>query len=458
MSIWSLTWAYLRANALGSALHILLLALGVATITTLLLLDHQLDDRVRAETRGIDMVVGAKGSPLQIILSGVFHLDTPTGNIPLEDVRWLQEHPLVAQTIPLALGDSYRGFRIVGTEHALVDHYGAELAEGELWDGVHDVVIGATVARDAELELGDTFYGVHGIATGDGPVQGEVHDDHPYRVAGILAPRGRVIDRLVLGSVESVWHVHDHTSEAEGTEAIDRQSDDDHAHRHEHDDHGHNDHGHEDRHDRRHAHEHDHGHEAGTDGDEYHAGHEHHEDGEITALLLQYRSPLAAVTLPRLVNARDGLQAASPAQEITRLMGLLGVGLDALRLFGWILLAAGGLGLFVGLYNALRQRRYDLMIMRSLGARRRVLVGQVLLESLTISILGALLGLLLGHLAMDVLGAAFSQGRQLAMDGRLFLWQELQLFAGVLIIGILAALIPAWQAYRTPIATALTKP
>lgn len=457
MSIWSLTRAYLRVNALGSALHILLLALGVATITTLLLLDHQLDDSVRAETRGIDMVVGAKGSPLQIILSSVFHLDTPTGNIPLEDVRWLQEHPLVAQTIPLALGDSYRGFRIVGTEHALIDHYGAELAAGELWDGVHDVVIGATVARDAELALGDSFYGVHGIATGDGPVQGEVHDDHPYRVAGILAPRGRVIDRLVLGSVESVWHVHDHTPGSEGTDRTEGESGDDHGHHHEHDDHGH-----DDAHDRRHAHDHErehgHEHEQKAGGDAHHADHEHHEDGEITALLLQYRSPLAAVTLPRLVNARDGLQAASPAQEITRLMGLLGVGLDALRLFGWILLAAGGLGLFVGLYNALRQRRYDLMIMRSLGARRRVLVGQVLLESLTISILGALLGLLLGHLAMDILGAAFSQGRQLAMDGRLFLWQELQLFAGVLIIGILAALIPAWQAYRTPIATALTKP
>ncbi len=433
MNIWRLTFAYLGRNALGASLHVLLVALGVATITVLLLLGHQLDDRGRAETRGIDMVVGANGSPLQIILSSVFHIDTPTGNIPYHDLEWLREHPLVASTIPLAMGDSYRGFRIIGTQHDLVAHYGAELHKGQLWEGHHQVTIGADVASVTGLAVGDTFHGVHGIASGDGPVRGEVHDDHVYEVAGILERRGRVIDRLILGSVESVWHVHGHTHDSD--EAHGRDHADGHGHEHDND------------------HDHEHGHRDDPEGEAEHGD----ETPEITALLVSYRSPLGAVTLPRMVNSRPGLQAASPAQETNRLIGLLGVGLDALRLFGGILLGAAGLGLFVGLYNALRQRRQDMMIMRALGAAKRVLVGQILLEAFLISLLGALLGLALGHLAMDLLGEGFNQARQMAMDGRLLLIEELYLLLGVLGIGLVAALIPAWQAYRTPVASALTK-
>lgn len=435
MNIWRLSLAYLARNALGSLLQVLLLTLGVATITVLLLLGHQLDDRGRAETRGIDMVVGANGSPLQIILSSVFHVDAPTGNIAEQDVDWLREHPLVARTIPLAMGDSYRGFRIIGTQHALVDHYAAELREGKLWERSHQVTIGAEVAAVTGLSLGDTFHGVHGIATGDGPVRGEVHADHTYEVAGILERRGRIVDRLILGSVEGVWDVHGHDPGHEH----DHHHEDDHEHER---DHGH---GHDD--DHGHADDAEHGGNAGQDDDAR----------EITALLVQYRSPLGAVTLPRMVNSRPGLQAASPAQETSRLLGLLGVGLDALRLFGGILLGAGALGLFIGLYNALRQRRHDMLLMRSLGAPKRVLVGQILLEAFLISLLGALLGLALGHLAMEVLGESFAQARHMDLTGRLLLIEELYLVLAVLGIGLAAALLPAWQAYRTPIASALTK-
>ncbi|MCK8515580.1 FtsX-like permease family protein [Methylonatrum kenyense] len=415
MNIWRLTLAYLARNALGTALQVALLALGVATITVLLLLGQQLDDRGRSETRGIDLVVGANGSPLQIILSSVFHVDAPTGNIGDRDVDWLREHPLVAGTIPLSMGDSYQGFRIIGTEHSLVEHYAAELREGELWEGNHQVTIGAEVAAATGLAVGDTFHGVHGIASGDGPVRGELHDDHDYEVAGILERRGRVVDRLILGSVESVWHVHGHLHESDAN----------------------------------HDHDHGHGHDEAADDDG--------KTREITALLISYRSPLAAVTLPRMVNSRPGLQAASPAQETSRLIGLLGVGLDALRLFGGVLLGAAVLGLFVGLYTALRQRRHDMMLLRAMGAPKRVLVGQVLLEALLISLLGALLGLALGHLAMELLADGFAQARQMALTGRLLLIEELYLLLGVLGIGLVAALIPAWQAYRIPVANALTK-
>ncbi|SEO43789.1 ABC transporter permease [Aquisalimonas asiatica] len=400
MNLFRLSLAYLRRNALSALLNLLLLALGIATITVLLLFSHQMEQRLTRDAGGIDMVVGAQGSPMQLILSSIFHIDAPTGNIPLEDARWVQEHPLVADTIPLALGDSYRGFRIVGSEHSYIGHYGGTLADGALWEDDMEAVLGARVAERTGLGVGDTFVGVHGI-TAEGAVGGEVHDDHPYTITGVLEPTGSVADRLIHVSVPSVWKVHDHDHEAD--------------------------------------HEHDHG----------------DDERELTALLVQYQSPLAAVTLPRAINSRGQLQAAAPAYQTARLMQLMGVGMDTLRAFGWILVAAAGLGVFIGLYNALKYRRYDLALMRALGASRGRLVSHVLIEATLLALLGALLGLALGHVAAEIIGQAFRQTQQLNITGAVFLIQELWLVALAVGVGIMAALIPAIQAYRTDIAETL---
>jgi len=118
MTTLSLAWRYLWSRAPGAVLNLLLLSLGLASITFLLLLGHQLQRAFERDLAGIDLVVGARGSPLQLILSGVLHLDVPTGNVPLQAVQALEQHPLVASVIPISLGDSFRGFRIVGTSHA----------------------------------------------------------------------------------------------------------------------------------------------------------------------------------------------------------------------------------------------------------------------------------------------------------------------------------------------------
>jgi putative ABC transport system permease protein len=127
-------WRYLWSRPLGSALNVLLLSLGLASITFLLLVGAQLNKAFDRDLAGIDVVVGAKGSPMQLILSGVLHIDVPPGNIPLKAVQELEKHPMVASIIPISLGDNLRGFRIVGTSHAYVSHYDAKLAQGKLWD------------------------------------------------------------------------------------------------------------------------------------------------------------------------------------------------------------------------------------------------------------------------------------------------------------------------------------
>ena len=155
----------LRAIArrpLPAVLTVLLLTLGIAMVIALLLFQRELEDRLGRDARGIDLVVGAKGSGLQLVLSSVFHIDVPTGNVGLAELRDIARHPMTAGVIPLSLGDAYRGFRIVGTSHDYVRHYSGELAEGRLWERSMEAVAGARAARGAGLRAGDSFVGSHG--------------------------------------------------------------------------------------------------------------------------------------------------------------------------------------------------------------------------------------------------------------------------------------------------------
>lgn len=391
MSLLGLTFAYLLERPFAATLNALLLALGIATVSALLLFGAQMQDRLGRDARGIELVVGAKGSPLQLVLSAVYHADIPTGNIRLADAQALIDHPQVRRVVPLALGDSASGVRIVGTDHRYPELYGANLAEGRLWDAPLEVTLGATAAQRMGLAVEDTFESVHGFAPG-----GPGHEEH-YKVVGIFAATGTVLDRLALTSMESVWDVHEGHGlpQAEGTR-------------------------------------------------------------EITALLLAFKSPVAALTLPRLINQTTPMMAASPAFEAARLFSLMGVGLDVLRGFGALLIVSAGLGVLVALGNALERRRGDLAILRCLGAPPRWILGQLLLEGLLLTGAGVLLGLLLGHGAVELLGRALPQARDLGLTGGLFLWEELWLALGALGLGVLAALPAGWRAYRSDVAKVLS--
>ncbi len=166
MGLTRLAFAYARRRPLATALVVLLLAAGTAVVALTLLVARELEGRLTRDAAGIDLVVGAKGSPLQLVLAGVFHVDVPPGNIPLASVAQLRANPMIAQAIPLALGDSFRGFRIVGTEAALVEHYGGRLAAGALWTRPMEAVLGSEVARASALGVGGTFAGSHGLAEG----------------------------------------------------------------------------------------------------------------------------------------------------------------------------------------------------------------------------------------------------------------------------------------------------
>jgi len=459
MNLFKLSISYLRRRPLNTLLNILLLSFGIATITVLLLFSYQAEENLHKNARGIDVVVGAKGSPIQLILSSVFHIDSPTGNIKLNEAKELISNRMVESVIPLALGDNYKGYRIVGTTTAYIDHYGAGATVGTIWDHEFEVVIGSDVALREELKIGDDIISSHGLSEG-----GVGHHDHELKVVGILAPSGTVLDRLILTGVETMWGIHDNGDASESTDdvALDEENhtedESDHA---EHED-GHNDHDHnqDEAHDQVHSDDihddaHDHSHGRPITDQSFLA--EKFMDEELTSMLIQYTSPIAAAQFPRFVNAETSMQAASPAFEITRLLNLLGIGLDAIEIFGYILILAAILGIFIALMNSMRERKYDLAIMRTLGGSRYKLFSHIILEGVIIAMTGGLLGILLGHLAVEGIGYWMAEAQQFAIRGFVILPVELRIFALALGIGIISSIVPAVQAYRTDIAETLSK-
>ena len=217
MTIFKLSWRNLVVSPLNTILSLLLMSLGVGIISLLILLNNEMKQQVKNNLKEIDMVVGAKGSPLQLILSSVYHIDNPTGNIPLSSINKLKKNRLVDLVIPLSYGDSYKGFRIVGSTHDYFDLYNVEIKEGRRWEGGFEVVVGSDVARMHNLQIGDNFYGSHGLLKG-----GHVHDNYAYTVVGVLNFSGTVIDKLILTDYQSVWNVHnkDDDSEMEITAAL----------------------------------------------------------------------------------------------------------------------------------------------------------------------------------------------------------------------------------------------
>jgi len=411
MSLLKLAWKNIVHNPLNLFLVVLLFALGVGLINFLLAVNEQVKEKFDKNLAGIDMVVGAKGSPLQMILCNMYHIDNPTGNITVKEARPFlnPRHPLIKKAVPLSLGDSYQGYRIVGTDFSIMDIYNGEVAQGKLWSRNLEVCIGKAVADATGLKIGDSFFSSHGFVQDDD----FAHDHAAFRVSGILKESGSVLDQLILTNTATVWEVHDH--EEESTE--DSSDEDEHDHSdHDHDGHNHDGHDH-------------------SDHDHAHHDHDHHEN----------------------INENTDMMAASPAIEINRLYDMMGVGTRALQMLAFLISIVSAISIFISLFNSLKSRKYELALIRVVGAKPTTLFTLIILEGIILALISFVIGILLSHIALWFMAGNMSESYKYSFTAWSFGKRELYLLLFSLLIGFLASVIPAWRAYRTDIHETLSK-
>lgn len=406
------------------ALSLALFALGVGLVSFVFILNQQVDRQFRRNMEGINMVIGAKGSPLQLVLNSIFHLGAPTGNISIAEAKAFLRpgHPLIEKAIPLSVGDGYKTYRIVGTTHLLIDHYELEIAEGKLWEKPMEATIGSVVAQKLGLKIGDRFQSYHSLDLNEETIH---QDAEAFEVVGILKKSGTSLDQLILTAPESVWVVHEeHSGESHAEED-----------------------GHEG---------HDHAHEA----EEKIPLHEQ-EDKTITSILVQFKEKpnQGKVNIPliiRSINDNTGLMAVLPSYQIDTLLQQLNTGQKILRLLGIVILIVSSFSIFISLVNSLKERRYELAIMRTLGASPGKLMLLIILEGLILAVLGYALGIFLSHAGLEIVQRVMPDTYRYQLSGLQFMKEEWYLLIGALAIGLLAAIIPAIQAGRTDISTTLS--
>ncbi len=419
-----IAWKNIIYKPLNSALCVSLLLFGVGIISLLLLIQHQMEQKFERDLKNIDLVIGAKGSPLQLVLSAIYHLDAPTGNIKLAEARKIMNNPKVEEAIPLAYGDSYQGYRILGTTEGYLNKYDAQFEEGRAFSKTMEVTLGADVAQKTGLQAGAVFLGTHGEAK-----KGHVHENHPYTVVGILEKTNTALDRLILTNVESVWQVHAHQDVHDHTDVD-----------------GHN-------------HNHDHADEDGRGHDQNQEDAEiinTDEDMEITAILLKYKSKRAVLNMPRIINEQTSMQAVLPGLEINRLFYMLGVGATTLKLIAGGIMFIAGFSVFFVLYSRLRDRKYELALMRSVGYRPRHLFGLLVFEGLLLAALGYILGWLLSRVGIYFISRQAESDFNLQFGAGWVPGEEWLLLLTFL-VGIVSALLPAWKAMRMDVSAILSE-
>ena len=432
MNIFKLSIKNIVSKPLNSVLSLALLIFGIGIISLMLQLNSLIKTQMDNNLKGIDMVVGAKGSPLQLILSAVYHIDSPTGNISVEDAEKIKNNRMVGSSIDLLYGDNYKGYRIVGTEQKFLDLYNAKIKEGKKWDEPFEVVVGSKIYSKFNIKIDDELVSSHGLRE-----TGELHTDRLFKVVGLLEPSNSVIDQLIVTSPQSIWDLHD--DHDHGSE--DHEEEHDHEHDEEHD------HDHDEEHDHEHDEEHDHEHDEEHD-------HEH-DDKEITAMLIKFKSPMNIIQFPRQINEDTNLQAAVPSYEISRLFKLFGFGIETLTYLAYLIIIVSAFSLFINLFNSMRERKYEMALIRTLGSSRRQLSMMIIFESLILTTVGFFIGLLVSRLGVIFVSSLMEESLNYNLKSFGILKEELWLLGLSIFIGLISSIIPALQVYNLNISETL---
>jgi putative ABC transport system permease protein len=447
MNLLKIVTKNMRQRALATWLTGTSVALGVALAVAILLIKQGVQQRFEQGTLGYEMVVGAKGSPLQLVLNTVYNLDISPGNISWKLVEQLRDDKRVKLAVPFSVGDNYHGFRIVGTTDAFFREFEfepgrkPELAAGRIFnfseaalknafqaaeqrakeretkergeevkpatdhepdhkDRLFEAVIGATAAAETGLKIGDTFIAAHGVQPS---AEAKEHTENPWTVVGILAPARTACDRGIYINLDSFYHIEGHEIRNPSEQKKEEKDNDPDA-------------------------------------------------GMVSSIVLKLHSPIFAFPLYREINDRQDAMAAFPAAEIRKLFDIVG-NIDRLLLAQAILiLVVAGVAIAVSIYNSMSERRREIAILRALGARRATIFSVVLLEAVSICLVGAAVGLVGGHLVVAAANGILYRASGFVIPA--FHVQALEWFAlaVAVVVGAISGLGPAFGAYRTDVA------
>ncbi len=405
----------LNQHALSTVVTALSAALASGLVLAVFAVSAQTREAFTSGALGIDAVLGARGSPLQLVLNTVFHLETSPGNLPWSTYEAVRADPRVARAIPYAVGDSYRGFRVVGTTPERFELEGADgrpllrvAPGGRVFDpGRREAVLGASVARRAGLGVGSHFHPEHGV----GHRGGEDHEhEEEYVVVGVLEPTSSPSDRVVWIPIEGVFRMGGHVLRGAGS-YVPRPG------------------------------------EAIPD-----------EHKEVSAVLLKFRGRQAGFQLAALFNQeeRAATLAWPVAASMAEVFDKLGWLHRVLELVAYLVVAVAAGSILASLYNAMGERRREFAILRALGARRRAVFGVIVLESTAIAALGAALGYLVYMLVLAAAAVLVRRSTGVVLDPFFFHPALVVVPLAMVGLGVLAGLLPAWRAYSTDVARGLS--
>jgi putative ABC transport system permease protein len=432
MSLWKIAWRSIQERALSSTLTAFSISLGVALVVAVLAIHSAIDRAFRRGAQGYDLIVGAKGGQLPLVLSTVFYLQLNQQFDPIS-YEWydkLTTGPLavgVQLAVPVCLGHDYKDCQVVATSQSMFDRltYGNDqkytFSAGTNFhdESPFEAVVGAAAARRVGLKLGSKF---RPVATG--PEKSKHSDDghSEFTVVGILAPTGTPNDRAIFINLEGFFRCPAH---APGQQKISVAHDSDSEAHHEH----------------------------------HHHGHKH----ELSAILVRTKideNPIAAMSLPdeinRSTNPGTQVMAVKPAIVIADLFDrVIGNVQMLLLLLSVLVVVVAGMGILLSIYNSMNDRRHDIAVMRALGASRTVVMFVILMESILLSLGGGLLGVFLGHGLTGILAPKIASEVGVSIAALEFQPIELLLVPGLVVLATIVGYLPAAVAYRTDVAKSL---
>ncbi|MCB5359790.1 ABC transporter permease [Vibrio lentus] len=380
-------------------------------------------ERVRTEAKssfantisGTDLIVGGRSGQVNLLLYSVFRIGNATNNIDWKSYEEFSQHNAVKWAIPISLGDSHKGFRVMGTNHSYFENYryGSKqpltFQQGKEFKQLFDVVIGADVAKKLDYKIGDHIILAHGISD----VAFSRHDNLPFTIVGILAPTGTPVDKTVHVSLEAIEAIHvgwesganlGHTPDAETLKTYDFQP------------------------------------------------------KQITAMMVGLKSKIQTFALQREINnyRQEPLSAIMPGIALHELWGMMAVAEQALLIVSGFVVVAGLLGMLSSLLTSLQERRREMAILRAMGARPRHVFGLLISEASALTFLGITLGIAVLFALIAVVAPIVQQSYGINISISAITPHEWKLLILVQVAGIIIGFIPAFRAYRQSLSDGMT--